>query len=357
MPKHVLIYPADALGCGMYRMIWPGKAAAYKGRPVTVQPKSPHIIVNKKVNPPVALDIQTGNADVVVFQRPANYQISQLIPILQRRGVAVVIDMDDDLTCIHPRNPAHKSYNPKNSPLKNHEWARKACELADLVTVTTPALAERYAPHGRFAIVPNHIPASYLAIPREPYNPEKRPVVGWAGWVRTHPEDLYVTSGMINQALINTGARFMSIGDKAMYTALRVRPRPDYIHRGFVGIYEYPSELIKLDVGLVPLQNSPFNRAKSWLKALEYASLGVVPVVSPTPDNMRLVEMGAALVANNPKEWKTVVEDILLDHEKRIEMSQHCRKVAAGLTIEDNTHLWWDAWSGAARRTNLLSLV
>lgn len=356
MPKHVLMFPADGLGCGMYRMIWPGKAAAYKGRPVTVQPKRPHIIVTK-TNPPRVVDIQTGNADVVVFQRPANFQISELIPILQRKGIAVVIDMDDDLSCIHPRNPAYKAYEPKFSPKKNHEWAAKACDLADWVTVTTPALAERYGSHGRVSVIPNHIPQSYLSLQRPERTADHRPVIGWAGWVSTHPEDLFVTHGMINEVLVNTNARFMAIGDKAMYTALRVRPKPDYVHRNFVGIYEYPRELIKLDIGLVPLTDTPFNRAKSWLKALEYASLGVVPVVSPTPDNMRLVEMGAALAATNPKEWKTVVEDIVLDHEKRLEMSQHCRKVAAGLTIEDNTHLWWDAWSSAAKRTNLLSLV
>lgn len=354
MPKHVLMFPADGLGCGMYRMIWPGKAAAHKGRLVTVQPKRPRIVVTQS-KPPKVVGIETGNADVVVFQRPANYQISELIPILQAKGIAVVIDMDDDLTCIHPRNPAYKSYHPKHNPSKNHEWASRACDLADWVTVTTPALAERYGSHGRVSVVPNHIPQSYLSLKRG--EPNGRPNVGWAGWVSTHPDDLYVTHGMINEVLINTGARFMSIGDKAMYQALRVRPKPDYIHRNFVGILEYPRELIKLDVGLVPLVDSPFNRAKSWLKALEYAALGVVPVVSPTPDNMRLVEMGAALVANNPKEWKTVVEDIVLDHEKRLEMSQHCRKVAAGLTIEDNTHLWWDAWCSAAKQTNLLSLV
>lgn len=350
--RHVVIYPSDSDGCGHYRMMWPGKALLAKGFMVTVQPRRPPIVVNDMFKPPKVVDISVGNASIVVFQRPASYQIAQLIPVLHKKGVKVIIDMDDDLSCIHPTNPCYKIYHPKYSPFKNYELAAEACDLADWVTVTTPALAERYGSHGRCSIVPNCVPARYLDIPKVE---NEGPVVGWAGWVQTHPQDLQITHGAINEAMSKTNARFMAIGDPKMFTMLGIRPQHPHTRRPFVNIKEYPKELARLDIGLVPLANSEFNNAKSWLKAIEYASLGVVPVVTPTPDNQRLIDLGAALPATTPREWKDTVRELILDHEKRSQLSKHCREVAAQWTIEGNTHLWWNAWSNAVSTDVLVS--
>src|SRR6476646_6975936 len=174
--KHVIVYPSDGTGSGLYRMNWPGKAAMASGKPVNVLPRSPQIMVDQygKIH-----GINTGSAKVVVFQRAASAQYAQVIPILQGQGVKVVIDMDDSLSTIHPRNVAFKSYDPRVSHQMNWMHAATACNLADLVTVTTDALAEEYGSHGRVEVIPNHIPESYLNVQR-PIN--KTPVVGWAGW-------------------------------------------------------------------------------------------------------------------------------------------------------------------------------
>lgn len=344
---HVIIYPSDTLGCGMYRLRWPGQAALASGLTANVFPY-PKIAVDHLNN---IRGINIGTADVVVFQRPASFQIQQVIPILRSKGVAIVFDMDDDLSCIHPRNPAFRAYDPRYNHRSNWMHAERACEMADWVTVTTPALAERYGSHGRVSVIPNHVPESYLKIQR-PSN--EVPVVGWAGWTNTHVDDLRVTSGMINQALIDTGARFQAFGDEKIFADLQIRYRAPHTLKRFTAISEYPKALVELDIGLVPLQRSKFNEAKSWLKALEYASLGIVPVVTPTADNMRLVEMGAAVKAEKPKEWYDSVRDLVLDHDMRQEFSQRCRKVAADWTIEGNVQKWWKAWEHANEQSALL---
>src|SRR5689334_24701002 len=46
----------------------------------------------------------------------------------------------------------------------------------------------------------------------------------------------------------------------------------------------WPRALSALGIGLAPLADSTFNRAKSWLKPLEMAAVGVPCVMSALPD-------------------------------------------------------------------------
>lgn len=335
----VLVYPSDQSASGLYRMSWPGQAVYNKGKPVSVMPRPPQIVVD---NYGKIQGISVGNYNVTVFQRPASQQFSEVIPLLQEQGVKVVLDLDDSLSTIHPRNAAFKTYDPRESHNRNFMHAARACELADLVTVTTSALAKEYGGHGRVIVIPNHIPESYLKISR-PSN--ETPIIGWAGYTNTHIDDLRATHGIINQVLVDTGAKFAAFGDEKIFTDLGIRNKFPHEHWGFTNLPDYPKTLVGMDIGLVPLQKSKFNEAKSSLKMLEMASLGVVPVASPTPDNIRLHEMGIGLIADKPKEWYDQVKALVLDYEMRNEMSKKCREVATNLTIEGNWELWWSTWS------------
>lgn len=342
--KHVLVFPSDGTGCGMYRMIWPGQAVYNSGKPVNVMNRAPKIAVDKdgKIQ-----GISIGTANVVVFQRPASYQMPQVIPILQENGVKVVIDMDDSLSTIHPSNAAFKSYDPRRSQLRNWMHVAQSCELADMVTVTTDALAREYGSHGRVAIIPNHIPAAYIQVDRKE-NPV--PVVGWAGFTGTHADDLSVTNGVINQVLESTESKFVAFGDERIFSELGVPAKAPHDLWSFENIETYHKKLVGFDIGLVPLKICPFNEAKSWLKCLEYASLGVVPVASATADNRKFAELGGCIIAEKPADWEREVKELVLDHDKRAEMSQQVRSVASNWTFEGNTHKWWDAWSNDVKR-------
>lgn len=339
--RHTIVYPSDGTGCGVYRMIGPGNAVAATGKPVQVIQQPPQIVVQP--NGTIS-GINVGTAKVVVFQRPGSNQFPQIIPILQENGVKVVIDMDDSLSTIHPRNSAFKVYDPRVNHKRNWMHAAKSCELADLVTVTTTKLAEEYGGHGRVVVIPNHVPESYLKIER-PQN--EIPIVGWTGWTSTHVDDLTITRGMINQALVETGAKFAAFGDEGIFRDLAIRNRAPNEHWNFTSINHYPERLVGFDIGLVPLDKGHFNEAKSWLKGLEYAALGIVPVVTPIGDYINLIDMGAALPAENPKQWYNTVKDLILDHDMRNELSEKCRTIASEWTIEQNSHKWWNAWSNA----------
>lgn len=338
---HVLVLPSDANGCGSYRMIWPAEACQQAGKyAVTIQQRMPKIAVDSNGN---LQGVNVGTAKTVVLQRPGSYQIPQLIDILHDNNVRVCIDMDDSLSKIDPRNAAYKSYDPRLDHKKNWMHAATSCSMADLVTCTTEALAEEYGSHGRVKIIKNHVPKRYLDIPR----PENEvPIVTWAGYTRSHPGDLLVTHGSINQAVVETGASFMAFGDEGIFQDLQIRHRPPNFLQNFESnILLYPKALSKADIGIVPLRKSPFNDGKSWLKVLEYASLGIVPVASPSPDNLQFAELGGCIIAEKPADWLREVKELILDNDKRAEMSKKVREVAGDFTIEGNVDEWWNAWS------------
>lgn len=332
----VIVYPSDNGGCGHYRMRWPAEALANQGYDVEVATRMPRVVKQgEKV-----IDVLPIYADAIVLQRPCLQQIIEAIQLIQKQGVKVIIDMDDDLGNIHPKN---KAYAPYNTPHMHHTFANQACELADIVTVSTPALAERYAPHGRFAVLPNCVPESFLKI-----NINRDPgfvTVGWAGQTMTHPEDLQITHGAINEALANQRARFFAMGDQKTLDNLGIRYKYPHNWMGPVPLQQYPWAVAQFDIGIVPLEKSLFNQTKSWLKALEYSALNIAPVVSPTPDNMRMVDAGAALVAHNPREWSTIVRDLIVDEVTRKDLAARARAFAAGWTIEARAEQWATAWS------------
>jgi glycosyltransferase involved in cell wall biosynthesis len=161
----------------------------------------------------------------------------------------------------------------------------------------------------------------------------------------THVGDLDVTQGAIGRALADTDAELRIIGTgKGVSEALDA---PVAEATGWVELEDYPWELGKLDVGLVPLKLNRFNKAKSWLKGLEMASLGVPFVASGTEQYMQLRKRGIGRIAESPEEWQTKVTRLIEDAPLREELGEQAREAAESLTIESHCEEWLEAWDCA----------
>lgn len=329
-------YPQDKWGCGFYRMIGPANALVAQGHDVVIKYKRPSVITDKGV---VVASAEVLKADVMVFQRPARKQYIEYFKVLQGMGIKVVVDIDDDLTKIHPLNVTKGFYDSRDM---NWKFAVEAFKAADWITTSTPALAEKFGIPGKTTVIPNCVPERYLNI--EPVR-DNKVTVGWAGRISNHPKDLQITHGSINSALSKVDARFYALGDQKALFALGIRNNSPHSWSPGVSLEDYPAEVAKFDIGIVPLETSEFNDAKSWLKGLEYASLGVAPIVSPTPDNLRLVDAGAALAAHGPKDWHDRVRRLIESEVERKELAAKAKEFARSWTIEGNTWRWLAAWS------------
>jgi hypothetical protein len=165
-------------------MIWPGEACASAGHDVTVvaqDRRTVRLVMEGDLVRDVLVD---RGVDVVVMQRVTHAYMAQAVAVLRSKGVAVVVDVDDDLSSIHPSNPAWAMHHPGNEgkrlggQVHRHSWRNlaAACRDATLVTVSTPALLDVYARHGRGHVLPNYLPDMYYGLERVDSD-----TIGWPG--------------------------------------------------------------------------------------------------------------------------------------------------------------------------------
>lgn len=312
----IYVLPSDMGPCGYFRLIWPAEALA-REISVTVAPPGRR-----------RWSLVPSGFDLVLMQRPIYSEDVEIVKMLREEGTAVVVDMDDDLSCVHPRNPNYKIST------ELHHNVEQACAAATLVTVTTAALGVRYGGH---AILPNCIPEYYL---RTPHVDSK--VVGWGGNMRTHPGDMEILA----DAVAHLPGRFLVAGPAngvARELHLKVEPKAT----GHVSLSQWPASLAQIGIGIAPLAPGPFNEAKSWLKPLEYSAVGVPWVASPTTEYKALHARGAGLLATTPNEWWNHLHRLMRDPQERQELTAAGRDVARELTIESNAWRWAEVWHDA----------
>lgn len=340
----IRVYPADLGGCGLYRVVWPAQQLANEQVEI-VWPHDPderqiRALWHEHGDSRTLVDVQDPGADIVVIQRPLTDTLAEAVVRLQAMGVRVVVEIDDDFEAISSRNVSWRQVQPHLSPRRNREWLRLACKRADWVVCSTPALARRYGAHGRVSVVRNRVPAWYLAVESDEHEGVH---VGWSGSVGTHPDDLQVTGGGVARAVQATGATFAVVGTgKGVGRRLGLRDAP--LACGWVPIGEYPRAVAQLDVGIVPLEPSEFNAAKSALKMMEMAALGVPSVVSPTHENLRMAGELGQVVAESPRVWEGTLKRLVRDEDWRTDRAAAGREAMRRHTIEATAGEWLDAW-------------
>lgn len=334
----VVLFPSDQFGCGHFRMIWCGQLLAAAGHDVTVveqDRRRVRLVLEGHTVKDVLVD---DGVDVVVMQRTTHAFMAQAVSVMRSKGVAVVVDVDDDLSSIHPSNPAWAVHRPGRGPHSWHNLAQ-ACRDATLVTVSTPALLDVYARHGRGHVLPNYLPDQYYGLPREDSD-----VIGWPGSFHSHPNDPEVVGGAVAR-LVDEGASFVMRGDSSgAGKAFGLAADPP---GGGVSIEEWPRAVASLGIGIAPLADTKFNMSKSWLKCAEMSACGVPWVASPRAEYQRLHAMGAGVLADRPRTWYRELKRLRESAALRQELSEAGRAVAEQLRLSQNAWRWAEAWEKA----------
>lgn len=348
----VQIHAADTGGCGYYRLRWAGEALQAQGADIVFGETLPAVYQDTPDGTPVMIGVRC-DADVVVLQRVLSRDVYETIPFLQAQGVAVVVEIDDHFHALPRSNPAYTQTDPAGNPDYSRSWLQRACDIADLVTCTTPGLASQYAKHGRVQIIPNYARARWLDLPA----PDPRPAtIGWTGAVVTHRGDLDEAAAAVRSVLRTAPDwKFHALGSDRVRTELRLAPN-QFQSAGWADLQtdDYPQAIQQIGVGIVPLRPSAFNRlGKSWLKGLEYAACGVPFVASRVGDYERLARILTVPLAHGRAEWHRQVDRFVTDTTWREQVAGVNReRVRQQLTIEGNLDRWMDAWRQArANRT------
>ena len=348
----IKVFPVDDGACGNYRIIWPAQALIADGHDIELHPTyEGRSGLGVMVNPDGTVGgIRHPDCDVLVLQRPTHRLYAQSIPFYRRAGVRVVVEIDDDLSHIPASNTAFLASHPRKNVEDNVHWLHEACRAADTVVCTTPTLAATFG-GPKAVVVANYVPSRYSTFRQPPGHTD--PVrVGWAGNLEVHREDLTVTRLGVANALRGTQAAFLLIGVDEHADEVRRELNLDRSvpleATGWFELEDYPKGLAMLDIGLVPLMPNVFNEAKSWLKGLEYAAVGVPFVASDTEPYRALAALGIGDVAPRPKDWTRALRRLITDPSYRQDRADTSFAGAQELTVEKNAWRFHQAWAGTS---------
>ncbi len=218
---------------------------------------------------------------------------------------------------------------------------REACEIADAVVVTTPYLAERIGWPAE--VVPNWI-ASWVTELNLPLTLGTKAV--WLGTLGGLPRGEERGSAHLHDWLWA-----MRTDPPAGFPLHVVGIREYREHRWFAErfpAYTYRRHTTDLDrlyrevaaeacVGLAPVDPAlGFNRAKSWIKPLEYAALGIPQVMSRTDEYLR-VRLDPTAPTPDAFWFQAGVS---LDLANNLRMEDYRSAVRAEYSIEANVGDW-----------------
>lgn len=345
------VLPADLSGCGHYRLIWPALVLQNQGVDVTILPpaKESGILARTRDRPDGTQEIMSiqvpADADVMVVQRPAHPLQAQMIDVMRANGIAVVVDMDDDMSAIAPGNIAFHAYRHSNKQSQlSWRYAMDSCQHATMVTTSTATLQKVYARRGNGVVIDNYVPEAVLT--------EVTPAsdgFGWAGVTHSHPEDLQMT-GLVPRQLREEGHPLRVVGGQSkVKEKLRLTSEPEYT--GSIGLEHWVNTIASTYiVGMIPLEASAFNRAKSRLKGIEHMAAGVPWVASPREEYRRLNrESGCGFLADTPKEWYAQLKRLLTDDVLRKEQIDMGRQYMKDQTFQAQAWRWAEAWETALK--------
>lgn len=334
----VLIIPSDTGGSGFYRMQEPARVAQLHGLDINFRANAVVDIEGERFsNGQIVVHEIRHDADVIVLQRPLPQLHNALAIAAKRQGMSIVVDIDDDFHNVHRNNIAADAINHKISPLENLRWLKKTLALADVVTASTPALLKYAEGETKGVVVRNRLPEKILTLPRRP----SCGLIGWTGSVSTHPEDLQQARGVLDfiGSPISIVGHAQGVAGALQVSADRVLHANKW--QAQVPIY-WRALNISMDVGIVPLETSLFNQAKSALKGLEYAALGKPFIASPLPEYRRLVEeSGAGILAEGREQWARAAKSLLEDGDQYRRAGEAWAKEN---TLEKHIGDWISAW-------------
>jgi glycosyltransferase involved in cell wall biosynthesis len=251
---------------------------------------------------------------------------------LLERAELGVYDIDDGLPWDDGALPGLGRWWKR--PFPRSRVADRAARAADRMIVGNEILAEWAVGRCRdVRIVPTCIePSQYRQ--RSSWEVGEVPLVGWIGSPATEPYLLDIADAL-NEVHERTGAQLHVISGGSP-------PHPRLAPFTTTSRWSLDSvtEIAGWDVGIMPLRDGIYERAKCGYKLLQYAASGVPSVASPVGVNAALLDAMDGLAPSTCSEWSEALTAVLTESAER-----RAARAAASTTVASAYS--YDAWEAA----------
>jgi len=302
-------------GCAYYRCLLPMSVAGLKGRMGL-----PAWDANQGFGVKETEDTGIFGFNTVVLKLLMNRWTPKQIELAQALGQKIIVDIDDYHEALTPANKAYAETHPEKNKVANRDFYQQVIEAADAVTVSTPFLYDIYSQQRENVyMIRNGV--SIRQFERRKHTTQK-PVFGWAGATNYRNNDLEQLREWLPNFLEEHNLYFHHAGhspDAPSFAEVTGIATRRVMTSPLTHINDYASGF-KFDVGIVPLNDIPFNHAKSNIKGLEYMAGGIPFIASDLPEYRVLHETGVGVLATTADEWKEAASRFL-DYKTRKQTS------------------------------------
>ncbi len=231
----------------------------------------------------------------------------------QRRGARLLYDLDDNLLAMdeHPERDAYAGII---------DAVRRSIALADVTWCSTARLADVVQAEGGTAVcMPNALDdVLWQAADPTPVSISRDGELRllYMG-TRTHDEDFRLLDEALRLVWAKRPDAFSLtlVGVNAVASQsrpwLRTESPPSHVGASYPAFVHWFSRLRGFHLGLAPLLDTRFNRCKSSIKVLDYASVGLVTLASNVSAYCDDAMDDRILVDNTPEEWAQRIAAII----------------------------------------------
>jgi len=205
-----------------------------------------------------------------------NLSDPDLLPVVRKRKarrLQTIYELSDNFMYSN----AHRAEAAITGVPDEHITILELLKLCEVVIVNNEKLAALVRPLASHTVVlPDYIKASRFGeLKREN---SQTFTVGWSGSTRDLPEFQQIAPSLKKWLARSRNVKFIVMGPRACLDLLKGFPKDKIDFRPQGSYSQYLTFMDELVVGLAPLLENEFNRCRSDIKMLEYASRGVIPI-------------------------------------------------------------------------------
>jgi len=285
--------------------------------------------------------------DIVVFKLIMLKSVAEVMNSKSRPNQKIVVDIDDFYEGLLEDNLAYQTTDPGKNKESNREHYWEIIDAADYLITSTDFLYDFYTKQKGFTnvfLVRNAIDVERWSMRKD--HSRWLPTIGWVGAIPWRSNDLETMQTFLGEFINKNNLSFHHSGhikEIKKHDArelLGIGTNIKFTNQSRMPLSKYPELFRKFDIGIVPLNDIPFNHAKSAIKGLEYAAAGIPFISSASPEYRVLEVQGIGRVANSPEEWEHHLTELLNPKTRKEDIERNIENIKKLHTMEVRGEEW-----------------